>query len=270
MKKTLHILNGDSVKTTLKQSKLQGDVLVFREMLCEGSIIADIGSDKFWIQRYDFFNRELGVEKLEYYDKTIKELVKIEDLSAYDEVILWFEYDLFCQVNLMALSSYLLKHYRSAIYYYLVCVGKEHGENEWKALTDYHPEDYKKLYENKIKLSRNDLQFATNAWQTYVKNDKTEIEAFDFKKTKKFCYFDIAMQQHLLRFNDKDELNQISRKILEIIGAKSLSEKEIIKELLNWQRKETVYGFGDLQYALKLKKLSKFYEIKDGLYHLKN
>ena len=42
----------------------------------------------------------------------------------------------------------------------------------------------------------------------------------------------------------------------------------IVRNLLIWQQKYTVYGFGDLQYMLYLKKLDKYYIIKDEKYYL--
>ena len=38
MNKTLHILNGDSTAESFAKSSLEGDVLIWREMLCEGSL----------------------------------------------------------------------------------------------------------------------------------------------------------------------------------------------------------------------------------------
>ena len=94
MAKVLHILNGDSTASILKQTSIEGDIVVWREMLCEGPLCKEVGSDEFWMQRYDYFKDELGVSKLEYFDKTIREIVQLEEVSDYNEVVLWFEYDL--------------------------------------------------------------------------------------------------------------------------------------------------------------------------------
>lgn len=269
MAKVLHILNGDSTKSLLEKSELEGDVVVCRELFCEGKIIADIGSDQFWKHRYNFFQTAYNVNKLEYFDKTIKEFVQLEDVSKYDEVVLWFEYDLFCQVNLMVMGSYLLKNYRSAVNYYLVCVGKEHPKDIWKTLSDYSPEEYVTLYNNKIKLSRHDLLFIREAWDVYVKNDKEQLKIFNFKKSKKIKYFDIAMRQHMQRFADAKGLDEIDYKILGIIREKPLTKNKIIRALLLWQKESTVYGFGDLQYVRKLKNLGDYYHVRNNEYFLK-
>ena len=153
MSKTVHILNGDSTAYFINESALSGELIIFREMFCEGPLSENIGSDDFWILRYAFFEDELEVSKLEYYDKIIKEFVKIENVSQNDEVVLWFEYDLFCQVNLMALCTYLLHFYRKDITYYLVCVGAKKNKENLQTLSDYSPEEYTVLYENRVKLN---------------------------------------------------------------------------------------------------------------------
>jgi len=265
MNKTLHILNGDSTAIIFSKAKIQGTTIVWREMLCEGSLHKDVGSDEFWKKRYTFFEEEIGVTRLEYYDNTIKELIKIEDISNYNEVVLWFEYDLFCQINLMALCTYLLKHFRKNINYYLVCTGHEKGRPNLQTLSDYSLEEYQTLYKEKIKLSRNNLLFAEQSWQLYVENNKEALKEFDFDHCSKFKYLQQVMQQHLQRFPKKNGLNQIENKILEIINSGISNRNAIVKELLLWQKRETVYGFGDLQYLLYLKKQRNYYLVKDEL-----
>jgi len=259
MANTLHIVNGDSTAHILSKSSINGDVVVWREMLCEGPVFNDVGTDQFWKIRYEFYENEFGIKKLDYFDKSIKEIVKLEDLEGYKEVVLWFEYDLFCQVNLMALCFYLINSYRKDIRYFLICTGKDENKKELQSLADYSPESFDKLYRNKIKLNKNDLHFASACWRVFVKNDLKELQNYSFDINAKFQYLDAAMLQHLKRFPDNNGCNQIENRILEIIHSSEVDEDKIIKKLLIWQKKETIYGFSDLQYTLYLKKLEPFY-----------
>ncbi len=268
MSKTIHVLNGDSTVKILEKSEIKGDIVVWREILCEGPLHKNVGSDEFWLNRYSYFEDELGISKLEYFDKTIKEIVKIEDLSGYNNVVLWFEFDLFCQVNLLALCTYLLGNYVKKAKYYLVCTGYKKGEQELQSLSDYSPLEFKTLFENKIALSKSNLEFAKNCWNIYVENDLNKLKSFDFNKNLKFQYLQLAMDQHLNRFPTENGLNQIENKILEIINSNLFSKNEIVNALLIWQQNETVYGFGDLQYFQYLKKLNTYFSIKDSLYYL--
>ena len=268
MSKIVHILNGDSTLETLQKSELEGHAIVWREMLCEGPLTKEVGSDEFWIQRYKFFKERLNVERLEYFDRVIKELVAIEDLSEFKEVVLWFEYDLFCQINLLALCSYILKFFRKDISYYLICTGKETGKDGWQTLGDYTPKEYVDLYNNKVKLSRNDLLYANESWNAFVEDHKNNLENFNFNKNQKFKYLDLSIKQYLKNLEETKGLDTISYKILQIMDEGAQSKTQMIRKLLLWQRSKTVNGFGDLQYVLRLNDLKDYYKIKNDAYIL--
>jgi hypothetical protein len=268
MANALHIVNGDSTAAILKQTNIIGDIVVWREMLCEGPICKLIGSDDFWKLRYSYFETEIGISKLEYYDKTIKEIVKLEDISKYNEVVLWFEFDLFCQINLMGLCTYLLNSYRKDITYNLICSGNEKGDEKLRSLADFSIEGFQEFYCNKVKITRHDLLFAQQCWHVFVENNFEKLLKFNFNKSSKFKYFQLAINQHLKRLPLKSGLNEIQHKILELIHREVLTKNELIHKLLIWQHKETVYGFSDLQYLINLKKLEKYYTVVNLTYYL--
>ena len=222
----------------------------------------------FWKNRYAFFENKFGVDKLEYFDKTIKEILPLRDLAIYHEVVLWFEYDLFCQVNLIAVCSFLLQNYRKDVTYYLVCTGKVKGKLNWNSLSDFSSDEYIVLYKNRVKLTKNNLLFAEQAWKLYVQNNYKDLADFNFNKAGKFNYLQGAINQHLKRFSQENGLNEIENKILQIVASQELTSEKIVQKLLFWQNKNTVYGFGDLQYFMYLKGLNKYCLIKDGKYYL--
>ena len=268
MANVVHIVNGDNTAQILTKSALEGDVVVWREYFCEGELLKDIGSDDFWRARYSFFEEEYGIGKLEYFDRSIKEIIKLDDLPKNSEVVLWFEYDLFCQINLLAACAILLKNFRKDLNYYLVCVGKISGKERLQTLSDFLPNEYHSLFENKVKLSKNDLNFAKRCWDIFAENKIEEFSNFSFNQNAKFPYIQNAINQHLQTFPSQNGLNQIENKILEVINDGVFSENEIISALLVWQQQETVYGYGDLQYINYLKKLDKNYSIKNSKYYL--
>lgn len=267
MAKIIHVLNGDSTVQLLKDSGLKGGIAVWREMLCEGPLHKEFASDEFWLNRYEYFEKEIGISKLNYYDKTIKEVLKLEDLTVYDEVVLWFEFDLFCQINLLAVCSYLLLNFQKEVTLSLVCTGFVKGKKGFHSLSDFTSEEFLNLYNNKLHLSKVNLVFADECWKLYVENDFKKLKNFNFKN-RKFPYLQLAINEHLKRFAAENGLNEIENKTLKIINSELSSEGEIIQNLLIWQAKETVYGFGDLQYFNYLKSLNQYYNIRDNNYYL--
>ncbi|SFS63693.1 DUF1835 domain-containing protein [Lutibacter maritimus] len=268
MTNSIHVLNGDAILPIFQKSGIKGDIVICREMFCEGPILEQVASDDFWKQRYAFFEKYFSIGKLEYFDKTIKEILKIEDLAVYDEIVLWFEYDLFCQVNLLAMCSFLLQNYRKDVTYNLVCTGRVKGKTKLHSLSDFSSEEYVALYKNKVKLTKNNLIFADQAWKLYVQNNYKELSDFNFSKTGKFTYLQAAINQHLKRFPQENGFNEIENKILQIIASEALSSEKIVQKLLFWQNENTVYGFGDVQFFAYLKELNNFFFVDDEKYYL--
>ncbi len=52
MTTTLHITNGDGFTSVLKNLKLEGEIITWREMLCEGKTTTEVGSESFWKTRF--------------------------------------------------------------------------------------------------------------------------------------------------------------------------------------------------------------------------
>ena len=105
--KQLHITNGDCTTQLLHNIKIEGDIVTWREMLCEGKTTSDVGSESFWKSRFDFFSKNYNITKKHFIDNTLKEFRNLCQHKSQQEIVLWFEYDLFCQVNFMGLLHWL-------------------------------------------------------------------------------------------------------------------------------------------------------------------
>ena len=119
----LHITNGDVTTNYLKELKFSGEFITWREMLCEGKTTSDVGSEDFWKNRFEFFKATYKVSKQKFIDYTVKEYRNLCNKKNQKEIVLWFEHDLFCQINMLALISWL-KRYRKGYHISLVCSGK--------------------------------------------------------------------------------------------------------------------------------------------------
>ena len=95
-----HILNGDSLAHSFPETKIPGDVIVVREALIDGELSGD-SLQEFWQTRA----KHIGISPGEYHNKVVTEFEKIVDAPANAEFNLWFEYDLFCQVNMWFVLS---------------------------------------------------------------------------------------------------------------------------------------------------------------------
>ncbi|NKI32376.1 DUF1835 domain-containing protein [Croceivirga thetidis] len=253
MKSLLHISNGDSFTSRLKQLPLDGDIITWREMLCEGQTLSNVGSESFWKTRFEFLNKNYRVSKSWFVEKTLKEYRSLCNHKQQDKIVLWFEYDLFCQVNMLAVLSWLKTHRRHAKIY-LVCSGKEDDSGKMYGLNELSDEQLIKLYENKTLLSQDDIEYADYVWQLYCSDNPIRLEnLLDFGDYQ-FEYLSSAVKAHLERFPTiKNGLNAVENKVLHLASnEKADSKNELLGKILKTQG---VYGYGDTQYERLLTNL---------------
>ena len=246
MSSQLHITNGDMFTTRLKSFNLGGEIITWREMLCEGKTLNSVGSESFWKTRFEFLNKSYKITKSRFIESTLKEYRSLCNHKKQDKIVLWFEYDLFCQINMLAVISWLKTHRRHAEIS-LVCSGKIEGSDKMFGLNELSDAQLHQLYENKVVLTQDDIEYADYVWQLYCSDNPIRLENLTDFKNYQFAYLAEAIEAHLKRFPSiKNGLNIVENDILKIaVQEKPISKKHLLKTVLE---KEDHYGFGDIQY----------------------
>ena len=255
---TLHITNGDCTTNRLKKLNFEGKIITWREMLCEGKTSVDVGSENFWKTRFDFFKSSYKTSKQKFIDYTVKEYRNLCNEKEQDEIILWFEYDLFCQVNMLAIISWL-KRYRKGRQISLVCSGKINTQEKLATLGELSNNQIKEHYTNKIILTEDDIEYADYIWQLYCSDSPLQLEnMYKIHTNSTFSYLEEAIKHHLLRFPSiENGLNQLENNILKTIKNNQFDNKnQLVGHLLSNQEG---YGFGDSQYFNKINELKKLF-----------
>ncbi len=246
MKSLLHITNGDSFTGKLKTLPLKGDIITWREMLCEGKTLCTVGSESFWKTRFEFLNKNYKVSKSWFVEKTLKEYRSLCNHKQQDHIVLWFEYDLFCQINMLAVLSWLKTHRRDAEIS-LVCSGKQDDSDKLYGLSELTKEQLLSLYETRKVLSQDDIEYADYVWQLYCSDNPIRLENLTDFANYQFDYLSDAVTAHLKRFPSLvNGLNEIENNILTLSQEeKPKSKGEFLSKILS---NSNVYGYGDTQY----------------------
>ncbi|MEO0900919.1 MAG: DUF1835 domain-containing protein [Bacteroidota bacterium] len=247
MNSLLHITNGDIFTSRLKTLDLKGDIITWREMLCEGKTLCNVGSESFWKTRFEFLNRNYKVSKSWFVEKTLKEYRSLCNHKQQDQIVLWFEYDLFCQINMLAVISWLKTHRRHAEIS-LVCSGKEDESDKLYSLNELSDEKLLSLYQKRISLTQDDIEFADYVWQLYCSDNPMRLENVITHNSFQFKYLSDALKAHLKRYPTiKNGLNVLENKVLQTVEEEKPESKEkLLSSLLSNQG---FYGFGDTQYS---------------------
>jgi len=249
----LHITNGDNTTLALQKLKIDGAIVTWREMLCEGKTTIDVGSEIFWKSRFDFFSQNYKITKKYFIEHTLKEFRTLCNHKYQEEIILWFEYDLFCQINMIAVISWLKKH-RPKAAIALVCPEKKIESERYLRLNKLTQKELLSLYKKRVILTKDDIGYADYVWHLYCSKSPLQLQNLIANPHSHFSYLTDAIEAHLQRFPSiKNGLNKIENNILETAQSGSYStKKSFIKKLLHNQG---IYGFGDLQYEKKINNL---------------
>lgn len=246
MDKVFHITNGDRFTSVLKKLSVEGKIITWREMLCEGKTITNVGSELFWKTRYDFFNKSYETTKNKFIEATLKEYRRLCNQKSQDEVVLWFDHDLFSQINMIAVISWLKNHKKDARIM-LVSPGREDNLDKWQKLSGLSEEELLRQYKDRTHLTQDDMEYADYIWQLYCSESPLWLETFSKFNSSQFHYLPEAIKAHILRFPTvKNGLNKIENEVL-LTAAENQpqSGEELVTQMLE---KDKIYGFTELQY----------------------
>lgn len=235
-----HILNGDSLAYSFSDAKIEGNIVVVKEALIDGDLSGN-NLHEFWRSRA----RYMGITEIEYNNSVVEEFEKIMNAPDNSEFNLWFEYDLFCQVNMWFVISIIngLPIKKKVFAVYTSHLDKT-NKQFWNGFGPANSDELKLCYANKISLSKADLDFGQELWKAYKNDNLEELTNLSKHQSLAFPYLQEVVKAHVDRF-PKDGIKGRPEKVIEDI-TKNISTDfhEVFKEF--WNR-ESIYGFGDTQ-----------------------
>jgi hypothetical protein len=256
MSAILHVLNGDSTLNGFEQTGIDGDVMVWREVLSEGPLLEKIESAAFWQERSAWISKTFNAHPERYHDSMVAQLEKFS--QPYEEINLWFEFDLHCQVNLLGVMMLLSqKTNLSGPAVYLICPADYPGVSDFRGMGELNSEQLEYLYDNiRVQLGPYDFELATEAWDLFICCSAERIQQW-LNETKFWANMPClkpAMEAHLKRLQvNTDGLNYIHQKLLGIYNNGIHTRPEIYTAF--WAD-EKIYGMGDTELDIYLDHLS--------------
>jgi hypothetical protein len=249
----MHVLNGDATLTLFRQSGIPGEVVVCREMMCEGKVKCTNDMAAFFETRSKHLEYHYGIDKQTYFSNVVKELEKLKTAGDYDEIVLWFEFDLFCQINLLFILHYLRTQVIRLPKISLVSIDNHSEVPEFRGLGLLMPYHLPALLQERVTLQEEDLQLAARAWQAYCQGDPPELEAISKESTPRLPYLGPALIAHLQRLPAVENgLNAIQSYFLRKLSISSLRWYDLYAQF--WEDMK-IYGFGDFQLDIYIQRL---------------
>lgn len=250
----LHIHNGDSSASIAKESSLPGEHFAFRESLITGPTPADVSDHEWRSIRAQHLSESYGVDLQECEQGLLDQEQKLESPAEHEEVVLWFEHDLFCQTNLLYLLNWFAQRDLGNTRLSLICIGEFPGKQNFRGLGELNAEEMASLFPERQQITPAQFKLGELAWQAYCSPDPTEIKKVGDSDTALLPFLGPALQAHLRRFpSTRNGLGRIEEKALGLIKS---GAKTFIELFPRFGGAEPVYGLGDAQLWLALKGLS--------------
>jgi hypothetical protein len=160
----IHFTNGDSVRNTLLEAGVEGEIVIAADVLHEGPCPSNLSPQTFDDVRAQYLAGRgyapLDAIRLDFAARA----EAIKRAAREDEVVLWFEHDLFDQLNLI----WLLDRFRTAgvpsANVRLIVVGDFPGVVPFHGLGQLTAEQLKGLYLSRTTLRPDQVEYACAAW----------------------------------------------------------------------------------------------------------
>jgi DNA-binding SARP family transcriptional activator len=135
----LHITNGDAAAAGLREAHVPGEVAVVADVLHEGPCVTSLDSDE-WCERRARYLAEAGYAA---YDEALERLVEadaaLHAAAGHEEVVLWFEHDLFDQLLLLRVLAWFATRPGAPARLSLVCIGSHPAFSRFTGLGQLSP-----------------------------------------------------------------------------------------------------------------------------------
>jgi hypothetical protein len=197
----LHVTNGDSASNSLRASGAPGDVLAWRDLLHDGPVPAGLTLDELRPLRARYVTDQgWGV-----YDAVLADFAQrdatILATNVEDEVVLWFEHDLYDQLQLLQLLDWFAEH-PPLERLSLLCIGAHPDVLNFSGLGQLTPAQLAALFPQRHAVSAAELALGQAGWAAYRAPEPTAIERLLNGDTSALPFLRAALTRHLEEFPD--------------------------------------------------------------------
>ena len=234
MSSVLHITNGDSVQ--IVDTGLGGDVVTWKDPLHEGPVPGGLSLDELRPVRVHFLaspDHLAEPEIMADFERRDRTLAGFRERS---EVVLWFEHDLYDQLQLLQILDWFSREERGATRLSLICTDTYLGTLQ--------PEQLLALYPARREVTAAQLDVASRAWSAFCAPDPRGLVPLTLNPVPELPYLPGALQRHLEEF--PASVNGLSRTQRQILESAETGASSGAALFVACQKREERIFLGDL------------------------
>jgi hypothetical protein len=238
----IHIHNGDIVVVNARRANIPGRHVPFRESLIAGPVPAGLAQHDWIEERARFLAENYDGNLLRLRNELLDQEQVIDGARHEDEVVLWFEHDLFCLVHFIYLLVRLSKSRRLT----MVWCPRPLGAADEAELFNF--------YDSRAAVPPAMIRAASEAWKAYTADDATAMNPFISHDTPDFGFLRDGFRLQGSRFPSiRNGLGEVERRALEGIAA---GATDFMTLFTRFDETPPRFGFGDGEFLRHLRRLA--------------
>ena len=242
----LHFTNGDHAAERIRAAGILGQIVPWRDVLHEGPVPGKLGFAQLREVRAKFISGD-GYPLEDVMAGFEERDAALDNCGDCSEVILWFEHDLYDQLQLMQILHRFATQGPDPARLTLAV------ENEYLGMLS--TDRIRGLHGRRTPLTREQVRVAVDAWNAFTAPDAKAITAFLEGDSSPLPYVGPALRRHLEEFpSTRTGLSRSEQQALEAIdaGAETVGEAFLAS---HHDREEAIF-LGDSTFASYLERMS--------------
>jgi hypothetical protein len=205
----LHVTNGDSTVMGLRQAPVAGDIVAWQDVLHEGPVPA-LDPAELRSVRAQF----LGTPEA---DLLARDERLDAAVAAEERVVLWFEHDLYDQLQLLQILARLPDR---PVEVELICVGSFPGRPDFHGLGELQPDELASLWPARTPVVDEQVRGARAAWDAFRAPDPRGIARAATSPDERLPFLAPALRRLLEELpGTRDGLSRTERQLLAAVAA---------------------------------------------------
>lgn len=255
MPRFLHVANGSSTTRTLEDAGVPGLLSIWADPLHDGPVPGGVSDAELLEVRREFHAGPPGSPSDDPANDLRRWRQIIERHDGYDELVLWFEHDLFDQLNLIQLLSWLHDRLPSSKVVSLICIGSYPGRPDFKGLGELTPAELAPLLDTRQPVTEPQYELAERAWSAFREATPEKLDELTRTDTSVLPYLASAIVRFLQEYPwTADGLSRSERRLLRLAEGGSI---QLGKAFRRMHEDERAYYITDTSLAELAESLSR-------------
>ncbi len=245
MRNILNITNGDCTVEIMKKANISGVYLPWRDVLHEGPIPGGLSLEELSMVRAQFIaERNWGATE-EIAESFIQRDNELKSFREYEKVILWFEHDLYDQLQIIQILDWFYENYTGEVELSMICTDQYLGR--------LSSEEMSELIKYEEPITEAHLKLSCTAWSAFRSSSPEEWSALLNTDTSALPFLEGAILRLLEEYPSCS--NGLSRTAVQALKVISCGEKLPRKVFGGTQELEERVFLGDSSFWVILQAL---------------